>query len=96
LHPSAHHKSNLALKYASLNLDIYFCKHTHQSIKEGYLFVCHLGIFQTMRSSFINFKVYTYSAWVIEWWSSCNWNFNKLEPKKLEKLRRIIKIMLRI
>jgi hypothetical protein len=44
LHPFAHHKSNLALKNASLNLDIHFCKHTHQSIKEGYLFVT-LGSF---------------------------------------------------
>jgi len=39
LHPSIHHESNLTLKSASLNLDIYFCKHTHQSIKEGSLFV---------------------------------------------------------
>jgi hypothetical protein len=39
LHPSTHHKSSFALKDASLNLDIHFCKHTHQSIKEGDLFV---------------------------------------------------------
>jgi hypothetical protein len=39
LHPRVHHESNLALKSASLNLDIYLCKHTHQSIKEGSLFV---------------------------------------------------------
>jgi len=41
LHPSAHHESNLTLKSASLNLDIYFCNHTHQSIEEGSLFVTH-------------------------------------------------------
>jgi hypothetical protein len=39
LHPFARHESNLALKSASLNLDIHFCKHTHQFIKEGSLFV---------------------------------------------------------
>jgi len=39
LHPFAHHENNLALKSASLNLDIYICKHTYQSIKEGSLFV---------------------------------------------------------
>jgi len=39
LHPSTHHESNLTLKSASLNLDIHFCEHTHQSIKEGSLFV---------------------------------------------------------
>jgi hypothetical protein len=39
LHPFVHHESNFALKSASLNLDIYFCKHTHQSIKENCLFV---------------------------------------------------------
>jgi len=39
LHPCVHHESNLALKNASLNLDIYLCKHTHQSIKEGCLFI---------------------------------------------------------
>jgi hypothetical protein len=39
LHPSPHHESNLTLKSASLNLDIHFCKHTHQSIKEGCFFV---------------------------------------------------------
>ncbi len=29
LHPSPHHKSDLTLKNASLNLEIYFCKLTH-------------------------------------------------------------------
>jgi hypothetical protein len=37
--PFVHHENNVALKSASLNLDIYFCKHTYQSIKEGSLFV---------------------------------------------------------
>jgi len=39
LHPFTHHESNLSLKSASLNLDIHFCKHTHQSIEQGSLFV---------------------------------------------------------
>jgi len=39
VHPSPQHESNLTLKNASMNLDPHFCKHTHQSIKQGHFFV---------------------------------------------------------